>query len=108
MPRLPGLRVAVLVLQAWSAQSRADDTSIVRQFERGFHLTLVPSVYFPTGEGKTGFALGIEGGYGFDLSSVIVAPGAMFTSYFGDRNVYLGAGTLRLTFPMGVFGPTQR
>ena len=105
MPKLPGFAVTVLVLQAWSAQSRAEDTSIVRQFERGFHLALVPSVYFPTGAGKTGFALGIQGRYGFDLGSVIVAPGAMFTSYFGDRNVYLGAGTLRLTFPVGIFGP---
>jgi hypothetical protein len=68
-------------------------------------LTLVPSVYFPTGAGKTGFALGIEGRYGIDLGSVILAPGAMFTSYFGDRNVYLGAALLRLTFPVGVFGP---
>ena len=108
MPKFPGFAVSVLVLQAWSAQSRADDTSIVRQFERGFHLTLVPSVYFPTGGGKTGFALGIEGRYGFNLGSVIVAPGAMFTSYFGDRNVYLGAGTLRLTFPVGSSARTQR
>ena len=61
MPKLPGFAVSVLILQAWSAQSRADDTStsIVRQFERGFHLAIVPSVYFPTGAGKTGFGLGI-------------------------------------------------
>ena len=68
-------------------------------------MTLVPSVYFPTGGGKTGFALGIEGRYGIDLGSVILAPGAMFTSYFGDRNVYLGGGTVRVTFPVGIFGP---
>ncbi len=105
MPKLPGFAVSVLVLQLWSVRSQADDTSIVRHFERGFHLTIVPSVYFPTGGGKTGFALGIEGRYGFDLDSVVVAPGAMFTSYFGDRNVYLGAGILRLTSPVGSFGP---
>ena len=58
MPKLPGFAVTVLVLQAWSAQSRAEDTSIVRQFERGFHLTLVPSVYFPTGGRKDGIRFG--------------------------------------------------
>jgi len=105
MPKLSGFAISVLVLQLWSAQSQAEDTSIVRRFEPGFHFTIAPSVYFPTGGGKTGFALGIEGRYGFDLGSVILAPGAMFTSYFGDRNVYLGAGILRLTFPVGFFGP---
>jgi hypothetical protein len=105
MSKLPGFAVSVLVLQLGSAQSQADDTSIVRRFEPGFHLTVVPSVYFPTGGGKTGFALGLEGRYGFDLGPVIVAPGAMFKTYFGDRNVYLGAGILRLTFPVGSFGP---
>ena len=105
MPKLPGFAVSVLVLQLCSAQSYAQDTSIVRRFERGFHLTIAPSVYFPTGGGKTGFALGLEGRYGFDLGPVILAPGAIFTSYFGDRNVYLGAGILRVTFPVGSFGP---
>jgi hypothetical protein len=105
MPKLPAFAASALVLQLWSAQSHADDTSIVRQFERGFHFTLVPSVYFPTGPGSAGFALGIEGRYGIDLGSVIVAPGAMFTTYFGDRNVYLGGGTVRVTWPVGRFGP---
>jgi len=105
MSKLPGFAASALVLQLWSAQSHADDTTIVRQFERGFRLTIAPSVYFPTGAGKTGFGLGIEGRYGIDLGSVIVAPGAMFTTYFGDRNVYTGAGTVRLTFPVGRFGP---
>ena len=105
MRKFPGFAVSVMILQLWSAQSRADDTSIVRQFERGFHLILMPSVLFPTGGGKTGFGLGLEARYGIDLGSVIVAPGAMFTSYFGDRNVYLGAGIVRLTFPVGRFGP---
>jgi len=107
MSKLPGFAVSALVLQLWSAQSQAqaDETSIVRRFERGFHLTIAPSVYFPTGPGKTGFALGVEGRYGIDLGPVILAPGAMFTAYFGDRNVYQGAGILRATFPVGSFGP---
>lgn len=53
MPKLPRFAVSVLVLQLWSAQAQAqaqaNDTSIVRQFERGFHLTVAPSVYFTTG-----------------------------------------------------------
>ena len=105
MPKLPGFAVPVLVLQLWSAQSQAQDTSIVRRFEQGFHLTIVPSVYFPTGAGSTGFGLGVEGRYGIDLGAVILAPDAMFNAYFGDRNVYQGAGMLRATFPVGSFGP---
>ncbi len=56
--------------------------------------------------GSAGFSLGLEGGYGFDLGPVIVTPViGLQGNWGGDFTVYTGLGGLRVTLPLGTFGP---
>jgi len=71
----------------------------------GPRFTIAPGVFIPS-SGSAGFALGVEGGYGFDLGPVIVTPGLAFQGdWSSDWNVYTGLAGVRVTFPLGNFGP---
>jgi hypothetical protein len=79
--------------------------SLVRRYAVGPRFIIAPGVFIPS-SGSAGFTLGVAGGYGFDLGPVILTPGAIAQgSWSGDWNVYSGLGALRVTVPLGNFGP---
>jgi len=79
--------------------------SLVRRYAVGPRFIIAPGVFIPS-SGSAGFTLGVAGGYGFDLGPVILTPGAIAQgSWSGDWNVYSGLGALRVTVPLGSFGP---
>ena len=79
--------------------------SLVRRYAVGPRLIFAPGVFIPS-SGSAGFTLGIVGGYGFDLGPVILTPGVMAQgSWSSDWSVYTGLGGLRVTLPLGNFGP---
>jgi hypothetical protein len=83
----------------------APEPSLVRRYAVGPRLIIAPGVFIPS-TGSAGFSLGIIGGYGFDLGPIILTPGVMGQgSWSSDWNVYSGLGGLRVTLPLGNFGP---
>ena len=79
--------------------------SLVRRYAVGPRLLIAPGVFIPS-TGSAGFTLGVIGGYGFDLGPVILTPGIIGQgSWSSDWNVYSGLGGLRVTLPLGNFGP---
>jgi hypothetical protein len=81
------------------------EPSLVRQYAVGPRLIIAPGVFIPS-SGSAGFTLGIIGGYGFDLGPVILTPGVIGQgSWSSDWTVYSGLGGLRVTLPLGNFGP---
>jgi hypothetical protein len=83
----------------------APQPSLVRRYSVGPRLIIAPGIFIPS-TGSAGFTLGIIGGYGFDLGPVILTPGVIGQgSWSSDWNVYTGMGGLRLTLPLGNFGP---
>ena len=79
--------------------------SLVRRYAVGPRLIIAPGVFIPS-SGSAGFTLGVVGGYGFDLGPVILTPGVMAQgSWSSDWSVYTGLGGLRVTLPVGNFGP---
>ncbi|HUM10892.1 MAG TPA: hypothetical protein VLT82_08100 [Myxococcaceae bacterium] len=81
------------------------EPSLVRRYAVGPRLIIAPGVFIPS-TGSAGFTLGLAGGYGFDLGPVILSPGLMAQgSWSSDWNVYTGLGGLRVTLPLGNFGP---
>jgi hypothetical protein len=79
--------------------------SLVRRYAVGPRFIIAPGVFIPS-SGSAGFTLGVVGGYGFDLGPVILTPGVMAQgSWSSDWSVYTGLGGLRVTFPVGNFGP---
>ncbi len=83
----------------------APEPSLVRRYAVGPRFIFAPGVFIPS-SGNAGFALGLEGGYGFDLGPVIVTPGLAFQGDWSSSwTVYTGLATVRLTVPLGNFGP---
>jgi len=81
------------------------EPSPVRRYAVGPRFTIAPGVFIPS-SGSAGFALGVEGGYGFDLGPVILTPNLAFQGdWSSDWNVYTGLAGVRATFPLGNFGP---
>lgn len=81
------------------------EPSLVRRYAVGPRLIIAPGVFIPS-SGSAGFTLGVIGGYGFDLGPVILTPGVIAQgSWSSDWSVYTGLGGLRLTLPLGRFGP---
>jgi hypothetical protein len=79
--------------------------SLVRRYAVGPRLLIAPGVFIPS-SGSAGFTLGVVGGYGFDLGPVILTPGVFGQgSWSSDWTVYSGLGGLRVTLPLGNFGP---
>jgi hypothetical protein len=79
---------------------------IVAAYNAGFHWGLSPGVFFPSGGGNPGFMMTVDFRYGFDLGSVILAPGLRVAGIFPSGvTAVLSAALLRLTFPLGHFGP---
>jgi len=79
--------------------------SLVRRYTVGPRLILAPGVFIPS-NGSAGFTLGVVGGYGFDLGPIILTPGVMLQgSWSSDWTVYSALGGLRVTLPVGNFGP---
>jgi hypothetical protein len=71
----------------------------------GPRFIIAPGVFIPS-TGSAGFTLGIIGGYGFDLGPLILTPGLIGQgSWSSDWTVYSGLGGLRVTLPLGNFGP---
>ena len=82
-----------------------EQPSLVRRYAVGPRLIIAPGVFIPS-TGSAGFTLGVVGGYGFDLGPVILTPGVMAQgSWSSDWSVYTGLGGLRVTLPVGNFGP---
>ncbi len=83
----------------------APEPSLVRRYAVGPRLIIAPGIFIPS-TGSAGFTLGIIGGYGFDLGPIILTPGVIGQgSWSSDWNVYSGLGGLRVTLPLGNFGP---
>src|SRR4029453_7934306 len=83
----------------------APEPSLVRRYAVGPRLIIAPGVFIPS-SGSAGFSLGVVGGYGFDLGPVIPTPGVIAPGNGrGDWNVYTGLAGLRVTLPVGNFGP---
>lgn len=81
------------------------EPSLVRLNSVGPRLIVAPGVFIPS-SGSTGFTLGVVGGYGIDTGPLILTPGVMFQgSWSSSWNVYSGLGGLRVTLPLGNFGP---
>lgn len=81
------------------------EPSLVRRYAVGPRFIIAPGVFIPS-TGSAGFTLGVVGGYGFDLGPVILTPGVMAQgSWSSDWSVYTGLGGLRVTLPIGNFGP---
>jgi hypothetical protein len=105
---------ALLFLVAGAASAQPDgsveqpvqpETSLVRRYAVGPRLTIAPGVFIPA-TGSAGFALGVEGAYGLDVGPIIVAPTIAFQGdWSGDWTVYSGLGGVRVTLPLGNFGP---
>ena len=102
---------SVAVAQETAAQSPQEapepppQPSLVRRYAVGPRLIIAPGVFIPS-SGSAGFTLGVAGGYGFDLGPVILTPGAIGQgSWSSDWSVYSGLGALRVTLPLGSFGP---
>ncbi len=82
-----------------------EEISLVRRYAVGPRIIFAPGVFIPS-NGSAGFALGVEGGYGFDLGPVILTPIVSFQgNWSSDWTVYTGLGGLRVTLPLGNFGP---
>jgi len=87
------------------APQAAPEPSLVRRYAVGPRLIIAPGVFIPS-TGSAGFTLGVIGGYGFDLGPIILTPGVIGQgSWSSDWNVYSGLGGLRVTLPIGNFGP---
>jgi hypothetical protein len=81
------------------------EPSLVRRYAVGPRFIIAPGVFIPS-TGSAGFTLGIIGGYGFDLGPLILTPGVIGQgSWSSDWTVYSGLGGLRVTLPLGNFGP---
>lgn len=81
------------------------EPGLVRRYAVGPRFIIAPGVFIPS-TGSAGFTLGIFGGYGFDLGPVILTPGVIAQgSWSSDWSVYSGMGGLRVTLPLGNFGP---
>jgi hypothetical protein len=76
---------------------------LVSAYNSGFQWGIAPGVIFS--RGKTGFALGLRFGYGFDTGPVILVPGVRVAGYFIDPNVYLGMPTFKIVLPIDRFAP---
>ncbi|HTS81669.1 MAG TPA: hypothetical protein VMH40_13805 [Myxococcaceae bacterium] len=99
----------LLVSSAALAQQPEDvpgpPPSLVRQYAVGPRFIIAPGVFIPS-SGSAGFALGVEGGYGFDLGPIILTPTISFQgNWSSDWTVYSGLGGARVTLPVGNFGP---
>ncbi|RPH71424.1 MAG: hypothetical protein EHM78_07305 [Myxococcaceae bacterium] len=81
------------------------EPGLVRRYAVGPRFIIAPGVFIPS-SGSAGFTLGVVGGYGFDMGPVILTPAVMAQgSWSGDWSVYTGLGGLRVTLPVGNFGP---
>jgi len=81
------------------------EPGLVRRYAVGPRFIIAPGVFIPS-TGSAGFTLGIIGGYGFDLGPLILTPGVIGQgSWSSDWTVYSGLGGLRVTLPLGNFGP---
>ena len=81
------------------------EPGLVRRYAVGPRFIIAPGVFIPS-SGSAGFTLGVVGGYGFDMGPVILTPAVMAQgSWSGDWSVYEGLGGLRVTLPIGNFGP---
>ena len=81
------------------------EPGLVRRYAVGPRFIIAPGVFIPS-SGSAGFTLGVVGGYGFDMGPVILTPAVMAqVSWSGDWSVYTGLGGLRVTLPVGNFGP---
>jgi len=102
----PGaLAAAPLFLIVLATPAAAQEESLVRRYSVGPRLTIAPGVFIPA-NGSAGFALGVEGAYGFDLGPIILAPTLAFQGDWShDWTVYSGLGGVRATMPIGIFGP---
>lgn len=76
---------------------------LVSLYNSGFQWGIAPGVI--VSRGNVGFALGLRLGYGFDIGSVILVPGARVAAYFVDPNVYLGMPTFKVVLPIDRFAP---
>jgi hypothetical protein len=91
--------------QAAPAPAPAPEPGLVRRYAVGPRLIFAPGIFIPS-SGNAGFTLGIIGGYGFDLGPLILTPGVIGQgSWSSDWTVYTGMGGLRVTLPLGNFGP---
>ncbi len=83
----------------------APEPSLVRRYAVGPRFIIAPGVFIPS-TGSAGFSLGVVGGYGFDLGPVILTPGIIAQgNWSSDWSVYTGLAGLRVTLPLGNFGP---
>src|SRR5262245_6430092 len=83
----------------------APEPGLARRYAVGPRLIIGPGGFIPS-SGSAGFSLAVVGGYGFDLGPVILTPGVIGQgNWSGDWSVYTGLGALRVTLPVGNFGP---
>lgn len=79
---------------------------VVVAYNTGLRFAVAPGVIVLPDRGEVGFSIAGDMRYGFDLKPVILAPGVRLAGYFPPRSTAaLGLGTLRLTIPIGSFGP---
>jgi hypothetical protein len=79
---------------------------IVVAYNVGWRFSIAPGVFIPVDDGNIGFSIAGDVRYGFDLGPLVLAPGVRLAGYFpSDLTVLAGLGTLRATFPVGMFGP---
>ncbi len=76
---------------------------LVSLYNSGFQWGISPGVAFANG--KAGFLLGMNFGYGFDTGPVILVPGARLMGYFLDPFVFIGMPTFKVVLPVDRFAP---
>jgi hypothetical protein len=76
---------------------------LVSLYNSGFQWGISPGVAFANG--KAGFLLGLNFGYGFDTGPVILVPGVRLTGYFLDPVVLMGMPTFKVVLPIDRFAP---
>jgi len=82
-----------------------EQPGLVRQYAVGKRFAIIPGVFIPS-SGSAGFSLGLEFSYGIDLGPVIVAPGlSLQGNWGGSVTAYSGLANVRVTLPLGSFGP---
>lgn len=76
---------------------------LVSLYNAGFQWGVSPGVVFS--DGKAGFTMGLNFGYGFDTGPVILVPGVRLVGYFTERNAYIGMPIFRVVLPIDRFAP---
>ncbi|MBS2023514.1 MAG: hypothetical protein JST92_14000 [Deltaproteobacteria bacterium] len=86
-------------------QDDREDIPPAKAAELGFHLSIAPGVYLPSDGSPAGFSLSASGRYGLDLGRWVISPGASLQLDLSDPSLLAVVPTVRVTFPIGIFGP---